>query len=95
MMVVEVLGIIFDKVDIFEIDMDVCIFNFGDYVSRGVFVEGGGVKKIVEKLKNFILEEVEKLFEILKEDLYLDNGCVISKFDENVKVLFFDVVVYS
>ncbi|HFL3547321.1 TPA: xanthine dehydrogenase family protein molybdopterin-binding subunit, partial [Clostridioides difficile] len=95
MMVAEVLGITPDKVDTFETDTDACTFNLGDYASRGVFVEGGGAKKTAEKLKNLILEEAEKLLETSKEDLYLDNGCVISKLDENVKASLSDVAVYS
>lgn len=95
MMVAEVLGITPDKVDTFETDTDACTFNLGDYASRGVFVEGGGAKKTAEKLKTLILEEAEKLLEISKEELYLENGYVISKLDENIKVSLSDVAVYS
>ncbi|WP_236880930.1 molybdopterin cofactor-binding domain-containing protein, partial [Clostridioides difficile] len=75
-------------------DTDACTFNLGEYASRGVYVEGGGAKKTAEKLKNLILEEEEKLLETSKEDLYLDNGCVISKLEEKVKASLSDVVVY-
>lgn len=95
MMVAEVLGITPDKVETLEADTDACPFNLGDYASRGVFVEGGAAKNIAEKLKELILEEGSSILEIDKEDLYLEDGYVISNCNKEKKVSLSDVAVSS
>lgn len=95
MMVAEVLGITPDKIETLEADTDACPFNLGDYASRGVFVEGGAAKNIAEKLKELILEESSRILEIDKEDLYLEDGYVISNSNKEKRVSLSDVAVSS
>ena len=95
MMVSEVLGITPDKVETLESDTDACAFNLGDYASRGVFVEGSAAKKVSEKLKNLILDEASNMLEVSKDDLYLEDGFVLSKTNIENKVSLSDVAVNS
>ncbi|WP_304340168.1 xanthine dehydrogenase family protein molybdopterin-binding subunit [Metaclostridioides mangenotii] len=95
MMVSEVLGIRPEDVETYEADTDACTFNLGDYASRGVFVEGAGAKKTAEKLKEMILDEAEKLMEVPKENLILEDGLVVNKEDKNQSKTLSDVAVFT
>lgn len=95
MMVSEVLGIRPEDVETYEADTDACTFNLGDYASRGVFVEGAGAKKTAEKLKEMILDEAEKLMEVPKENLILEDGLVVNKEDKDQSKTLSDVAVFT
>ncbi|WP_024620168.1 xanthine dehydrogenase family protein molybdopterin-binding subunit [Metaclostridioides mangenotii] len=95
MMVSEVLGIRPEDVETYEADTDACTFNLGDYASRGVFVEGAGAKNTAEKLKEMILDEAEKLMEVPKENLILEDGLVVNKEDKNQSKTLSDVAVFT
>lgn len=95
MMIAEVLGVTPDKVETLEADTDACPFNLGDYASRGVFVEGGAAKNIAEKLRILVLEESSKILDVGTNDLYLEDGYVVSKIDTDKKISLGDVAVSS
>jgi CO/xanthine dehydrogenase Mo-binding subunit len=95
MMVSEVLGIRPEDVETYEADTDACTFNLGDYASRGVFVEGAGAKKTAEKLREMILVEAEKLMEVPKENLILEDGLVVNKEDKDQSKTLSDVAVFT
>ena len=76
----EELGVPLEKVIIYSSDTDVTPFDVGAYASSTTYVSGNAVYKAAHKMKQTIITEAAKIFDVSKDDI-LFSGEEISTVD--------------
>jgi putative selenate reductase molybdopterin-binding subunit len=71
------------KMIVYSSDTDFTPFDVGAYASSTTYLSGMAVRKAAENIKKEILDYTADLFNEPKQDLYIKDGIVYSKYSDN------------
>lgn len=95
MIIAEILSLNVDDITIGEGDTGKTPYDLGCYSSRTTYVVGRATQNCSLKLKMLILDIASRILKLETSNLDIEKGYVISRSDNNIKVLFKDVVYHS
>lgn len=95
MIIAEVLSLDVDDIIMSEGDTGKTPYDLGCYSSRTTYVIGRATQNCSLKLKNLILDIASRILKLDISYLEIENGNVISKIDNNIKIPFKDIVYHS
>jgi len=81
----EVLNTTFDRIDIIASDTKETPFDAGSYASATTYITGKAVILAAEKLQNLLLEKVSKIWQVIPEELELNDLVIKSKNSANAR----------
>ncbi len=90
----EVLGISLERIDLVQADTDACLWNLGDYASRGTFVEGAATLRVAEEMKKLLQEEAAKVLEVPPEEIELSNDSAWWREDPHTRASLMEVMLH-
>lgn len=90
----EVFDVDVDEIFLSEGDTEKTPYDLGCYSSRTTYVVGRATQNCAETLLNMILEYTAKSANINRESLYIREGSVYSKEDENFSMTYREVAFY-
>ncbi len=91
----EVLGVSVEDIYVYSSDTDFTPFDTGAYASSTTYVSGNAVKKAAEKLRDQILDVASEMLCVEKDALFLKDGKVFVKGDEERSVSLKDIGLRS
>lgn len=95
MIIAEVLSLNIDDIIIGEGDTGKTPYDLGCYSSRTTYVVGRATQNCSLKLKTLILEIASRILKLETSSLDIENGCVVSKTNNNIKISFQDIAYHS
>ena len=90
--VAEVLDVPVEKIKVKEGDSDTSPYDMGTYASRVTYVSGKCAENAALSIKKLILKYGAELLEESKDEVFIENGSVVSKVSGN-KLSFSEVAV--
>lgn len=95
MIIAEVLSLNIDDIIIGEGDTGKTPYDLGCYSSRTTYVVGRAAQTCSLKLKTLILDIASRILKLEPSNLDLEDGYVISKTNNNIKISFQDIAYHS
>lgn len=90
----EVLGISLSRIDVVQADTDSCLWNLGDFASRGTYMEGEAARKTAEKMKLELTKQAAEVMNVPAEEIELYDDTAWWSKDKSVSASLSEVMLH-